>query len=96
MAYTATVDDMLANAYNNWRRHHVDDKVSVVPRPTYEKYADHYKKLEQRSGFKTLPLDTVTHAELLAAMEWYEQHTDWSAFKRERWQAALDSLGSIH
>ena len=87
MAYVATIEDMLANAYNNWPEKPA--KTIVYPQATLEKRS--WGALES-AGYTVISLDCVTSAELKRAMEWYENNTDWSAFKRKDWQAAMDSL----
>lgn len=91
--YMPTNEDMFANAYNNWRREHVGDKVTVAPQATFAKYGDHYKRLEY-AGFRTISLDCITSAELKVAMEWYRDNTDWSAFTRCDWEAAYAALNA--
>lgn len=90
--YVPTIEDMLANAYNNWRREHVGDKLTVCPQATLEKHTKFYRDFEQNHGYKTISLDCVTSAELKTAMEWYKGHTDWSAFKKKDWEKAYASL----
>lgn len=90
--YIATVQDMLANAYNNWRKQHVKDKITVVPQTTLAANVDFYRQYDSNWGYTTISLDCITSAELKTAMEWYRTHTDWSAFNKRDWQAAMDSL----
>lgn len=90
--YISTTDDMLANAYNNWRMEHVKDKLTVAPNSTVEKYREMYASIEREGGFRTISLDCITAAELKVAMEWYKANTDWSAFKKSHWEAAYATL----
>ncbi|QKW95611.1 hypothetical protein AXL3_36 [Stenotrophomonas phage vB_SmaS-AXL_3] len=90
MAYDAMNESMLANAYNNWlNEHRKEQKLVVYPQATLEKYTHDGLR---NAGYTVISLDCVTTAELKRAMEWYKQNTDWSAFKRKDWQAAMDSL----
>jgi len=84
---TAMIEDVLANAYNNWPEK--PTKTIVYPQATLQSRS--WSSLEQ-AGYTVISLDCIAPAELKRAMEWYEKNTDWSAFERKDWQAAMESL----
>lgn len=78
---------LIANAFNNWYGS-VGGKEIAYPRSTIEAY----EHLTKRAGFDVIVIEDVPVNTLRDAMVWFRDNTDWSAFKREDWRVAFDSL----
>ena len=79
---------MLANAVNNHRiSQHGKLAVAAYPRATIEKLKD-----DKTFSTNVVAVEDLPREEAVAAMEWYAENTDWSAFKRKDWQAAMETL----
>lgn len=72
---------MLANAFNNAQSAKV-----ALPRATIN------DSDRERLGSSLVAVEDVPFTELRAAMEWYYANTDWSAFSKRDWRAAMATL----
>jgi hypothetical protein len=83
--YKPTVQDMLSNAFNNWRSKPADQ--IAMPKDRVTQIAELL-----RGRYEVVAVESIERGHLILAMEAYHANTDWSAFKREDWQAAWDFL----
>ena len=79
---TQTVEFMICNAMNN----SPTKGNKVFTSATNETF---YKEL---FGGRVVMMSDVTREEKIAALESYKAKTDWSAFKKWDWQAAMNTL----
>lgn len=74
-------ESMLANAFNNAQSARIAIPRAVITSGDRE-----------RLGSRLVALEDVPVAELRAAMDWYKANTDWSAFSKKQFAAALSTL----
>lgn len=86
--YVPTVEDMVANAANNYCKH--EDRVLYYPRATIESNEESFKRMSERHGYVYRAIEDCSKDFVSRALSHYERNTDWSAFKRKDWQAAVD------
>lgn len=86
--YVATPQDMAANAANNYCEH--EDRVLYYPRATIEKYTDSFAGMTRDHGYVYRAIEDASKDFVERALNNYANSTDWSAFKRKDWQAAVD------
>lgn len=88
--YICTPQDMAANAANNYCEHE-DGKILYYPQATIDEDRDGFiTKMKTQWGYEIRAVEAVSKDFVTRALNSYERNTDWSAFKRKDWQAAVD------
>lgn len=87
-------ESMLANAHNNWRWSQGHKNAATSARAVLDdpRYVMLYKIGREEHGTVYTALEDVPREELKLAMEWYREHTGWSAFKRKDCEKAYAAL----
>lgn len=86
--YVPTVEDMVANAANSYCEH--EERILYYPRAELEKDHESFKTMSERHGYVYRAVEDCSKDFVTRALNHYARNTDWSAFKRKDWQAAVD------
>lgn len=86
--YVCTPQDMVANAANNYCER--EERILYYPRATLEANKESFERMSERHGYVYRAVEDCSKDFVTRALNFYERNTDWSAFKRKDWQAAVD------